>query len=219
MKKVMIILLAVSVLLCTGCRKNKKPEQTLPVQTTVVETTEEIVPGMEISAFDDQGKLMPEYTVPPTEATEPKPTETRPPATIPQGPSNSGYNSGSNSGSSSGSDGDGLQDPEPPEDPDVTAPTKAPDPTQPTEPQPTQPTQPAPTETQPAPTEPQEMDYAAYHAMSPAQQQAYMESFESMEAFFVWYENAKQEYEAANPPIDVGNGSIDMNEILNGNNG
>jgi hypothetical protein len=52
--------------------------------------------------------------------------------------------------------------------------------------------------------------------MSPAEQQAYVESFDSIDQFFDWYNTAKAEYEAANPPIDVGDGVIDMEDIIGG---
>ena len=57
-------------------------------------------------------------------------------------------------------------------------------------------------------------EYEAFQNMSAADQQAYMESFGSMDAFFDWYNKAKEEYEAANPPIDVGNGSVDMGDLM-----
>lgn len=53
-------------------------------------------------------------------------------------------------------------------------------------------------------------DYEAYHNMSGEEQKAFIDSFESIEAFFVWYNAAKAEYEAQNPGIDVGDGEIDL---------
>lgn len=56
--------------------------------------------------------------------------------------------------------------------------------------------------------------YKEYVKLTHAQQEAYMKSFESIEAFFDWYEKAKEEYEKNNPPIDVGDGNIDLEGIL-----
>lgn len=59
-----------------------------------------------------------------------------------------------------------------------------------------------------------EIDYEEFTAMSPTQQRVYMESFESLDAFFEWYNGAKEVYEQAHPPIDVGDGVIDMEDII-----
>lgn len=56
-------------------------------------------------------------------------------------------------------------------------------------------------------------EYEAYHAMSGAEQKAYLESFESIEAFFEWYNAAAAEYEAAHPDIEIENGSVDLSQI------
>ena len=95
--------------------------------------------------------------------------------------------------------------------------------TQPTEPA-TQPTEPATQPTEPAtqPTEPSEEDplvaqYEAFQDMSPNAQMQYMESFSSVEAFFSWYNAAKDAYEKANPSIEIGgDGSVDLDQILGG---
>lgn len=52
--------------------------------------------------------------------------------------------------------------------------------------------------------------YAAWLNMSGEQQQEFMNSFDSIEAFFAWLNAAKAEYEAQNPGIDVGDGNIDI---------
>lgn len=112
---------------------------------------------------------------------------------------------------------------------DATKPSDAPTQptTQPTNPPATQPTT-APTQpaTQPttAPTEPATQppaaelsDYETFRQLSPADQQKYMESFASVEAFFEWYNKAKAEYEAANPPIEIGgDSSVDLGDVLGG---
>jgi hypothetical protein len=61
--------------------------------------------------------------------------------------------------------------------------------------------------------------YEEYMAMDGYEQEKYMKSFASIEAFFNWFNAAKDKYEAENPSIEVGNGPIDMNEIINGGNG
>lgn len=87
------------------------------------------------------------------------------------------------------------------------------------EPEPTQPPQTEPVATEPAETEPVqipegEIDYEAFVAMDPALQRMYMESFESMDAFFAWYNAAKEAYEQAHPSIDVGDGVIDLEDLV-----
>lgn len=52
--------------------------------------------------------------------------------------------------------------------------------------------------------------YEEYIKMSGEQQLAFMQSFESPEAFFAWLNAAKAEYEAQNPGIDVDDGDIDL---------
>ena len=76
-----------------------------------------------------------------------------------------------------------------------------------------------PSETEPAQTEPVqipegEIDYETFVAMDPALQRMYMESFESMDAFFEWYNAAKEAYEQAHPSIDVGDGVIDLEDLF-----
>ena len=93
----------------------------------------------------------------------------------------------------------------------TTEPTEATDPTESTE---------TPESTEPSEsTTPAEGDnqggstvtaYENYMNMSGEEQLAFMQSFESMEAFFAWLNAAKAEYEAQNPGIDVGDGNIDL---------
>lgn len=86
---------------------------------------------------------------------------------------------------------------------------------------PTEPSaQPGPTT---RPTEPVQgtepaMDYETYINLSATEQKAYRESFESLAAFFEWYNAEKKEYEAQKPEIEVGNGSIDLEDIMGGKN-
>ena len=154
------------------------------------------VPGVADSIFD----LETEEPTEPEETDAPKPTEpanTRPEDSADPGP--------------------GLQDPDADAPVDTRPPQTEPsstEPTKPTEPSSTEPTKP----TEPAQTEPMELpdgeiDYEAFIAMTPAQQRAYMESFESIDAFFAWYNAAKEAYEKDHPAIDVGDGVIDLEDI------
>ena len=43
-----------------------------------------------------------------------------------------------------------------------------------------------------------------------------MESFDSIDAFFEWYNAAKEQHEKENPPIEVDGGAIDLDQIING---
>lgn len=51
-------------------------------------------------------------------------------------------------------------------------------------------------------------EYEKLMEMSGEEQQAFMESFESLDAFFAWLEAAKAEYEAKNPGIEIGGDGI-----------
>ncbi len=64
-----------------------------------------------------------------------------------------------------------------------------------------------------------EMTYEEYMAMDGNEQEKYMKSFSDIEAFFNWYNAAKDKYEKENPSIEIGDGPIDMNDIINGKNG
>lgn len=57
-------------------------------------------------------------------------------------------------------------------------------------------------------------EYEKYQSMSAEEQMEYMNSFESVDAFFAWYNSAKEEYEAQIPVIEVGDGPIDMSEFF-----
>lgn len=61
---------------------------------------------------------------------------------------------------------------------------------------------------------PGEMDFETFQNLEPSQQRAYQESFESIDAFYEWYSAAQEAYEQAHPAIEVGDGVIDMNEIV-----
>lgn len=118
-------------------------------------------------------------------------------------------------------------------EPEEIHPTEKPvTPTEPTDPKEEE-TQPPVEETQPPtkptdesqppemPTEPEQQltEYEWYEALSPEEQVAYYETFESMEAFVKWYNAAKAEYDRLHPPIEGGDGEVDLGEITGGNNG
>lgn len=95
---------------------------------------------------------------------------------------------------------------------------KATTPSQDTEPEDTT----APEETKPENNDPTEapsaenVTYEQYNAMSPEEQLAFFESFDSMEEFVRWYNDAKAKYEAENPDIEIGDGEIDVGDIIGG---
>ena len=177
------------------------------------------VPGVEDSVFDQE----PTETQDPTETQEPVGT-TVPDETEESGETTPATAVGSTIPSGPSSTDTGLRDPDA-DIPENTRPAQT-EPQQ-TEPQQTKPQQTEPQQTEPQqtqPTEPDETnptqaaegksDYELFMDMEPAQQREYMESFESMEAFFDWYNAAKEAYELAHPPIDVGDGVIDLEDLL-----
>lgn len=60
-------------------------------------------------------------------------------------------------------------------------------------------------------------DYQRYHNMSGEEQQAFIDGFESIEAFFEWYNAAKAEHERLNPGTEIGSGNIDLGDLAGGN--
>lgn len=55
-------------------------------------------------------------------------------------------------------------------------------------------------------------EYERYNAMSGTEQQAFVATFDSVEAFFEWYNAAKEEYEASRGDIEIsGDEIIDAN--------
>ena len=80
-------------------------------------------------------------------------------------------------------------------------------------------TEPPAVDSQPTEPEQQITEYEWYEALSPDEQVAYYETFESMEAFVKWYNSAKAEYDRLHPPIEGGDGEIDLGDISNGSNG
>lgn len=66
------------------------------------------------------------------------------------------------------------------------------------------------------PTVDTEMDYETFKSMSPADQRAFMESFDDMDAFFDWYNVAQKKYQEENPSIEIDGGVIDLDKVVNG---
>ena len=56
--------------------------------------------------------------------------------------------------------------------------------------------------------------FEQYNNMSGDDQQAYMESFDSIESFVAWYNAALAEYEAVSNPIEITDGVIDLGELI-----
>lgn len=83
-------------------------------------------------------------------------------------------------------------------------PSKPTDPVRPTEPS-------TPTE------DTNSMSYDDYMSMGAEEQGNYMDSFGSTDAFFDWLHSAKEEHDAQNPEIEVGDGSIDLGDLEGGN--
>ena len=63
------------------------------------------------------------------------------------------------------------------------------------------------------------MTYEKYIGLNGFEQQAFMETFDSIPAFFEWYNTAKAEYEANREIIEIGgDGTIDLGDIINRQN-
>lgn len=60
-------------------------------------------------------------------------------------------------------------------------------------------------------------EFERYNAMTGEEQMAFMNSFDSIEAFFDWYNAAKAEYDALHPNIDIGDGVIDAGDLVGRN--
>ena len=85
-----------------------------------------------------------------------------------------------------------------------------------TKPEETKPEETKPQETKPVETQPKDPlaeEYAAYLRMSPAEQQAFFESFDSPDAFFNWYNTAKAAYDASEHYIDISGGNVNLGEL------
>ncbi len=84
------------------------------------------------------------------------------------------------------------------------------------EPEESKPVESQPEDTKPNETEPGDTtsayaaEYERYQNMTGAEQKAFMESFDSIEAFFDWYNAAEAAYKELHPDIEVGDGSVDL---------
>ena len=84
-----------------------------------------------------------------------------------------------------------------------TTPKDNPAETNPTEPDSSEGTEPAPSEPTPSvPPVANGVTYVEYYQMTGEQQQAFINSFDSIEAFFAWHTAAKEAYEESWTPID-----------------
>jgi len=61
---------------------------------------------------------------------------------------------------------------------------------------------------------PADVSYEKYHAMKAEDQQAFFDSFDSIEGFFDWYKAAKAKYEKDNPDQEIGDGPIDLGDLV-----
>ena len=95
---------------------------------------------------------------------------------------------------------------------ETTAPTESTKPTESTTP--TEATKPQETK----PTTPQQSalakEYTSYMDMSADQQMAYIESFDSIDAFMAWFNAAKEEYNKNDGAIEIGSGEIDLEALF-----
>lgn len=108
---------------------------------------------------------------------------------------------------------EGTTPTEPKETAGGTEPTGAPE----TKPNPTEPEESIP-ETSEKPTVPEKkLTYEQFQKLSPEEQQAYQDSFGSIEAFFEWYRAAQEEHnKETNPPIVIGPGGVVDLDKING---
>lgn len=61
------------------------------------------------------------------------------------------------------------------------------------------------------------LTYEQYNALSAEEQEEYFNSFDTIDDFFAWYNQAKQEYEDSQEYIEIGDGS-DITIGESGNN-
>lgn len=61
-------------------------------------------------------------------------------------------------------------------------------------------------------------EYERFLKMTSDEQRDYVDSFPDMDAFFKWYNASKQAYDKQHPPIDVGDGNINIGDIIEGQN-
>ncbi len=61
-------------------------------------------------------------------------------------------------------------------------------------------------------------DYEKYISMSGEEQLEFFNSFEDPSAFFEWLDNARAEFEALYPGVDIGDGQIDIGDYIDPGN-
>lgn len=154
-----------------------------------------------------------------TEATQPKPTESKANESESKNPTQPSSTKPTDPTEPSSSKPTDVTEPSPTKPTDSTEPT-ATDPTESTEKkEPETPT----TEETTVPTEPEAskpsedsgiMTYEKYCALSPAEQMAFFNTFESAEAFTNWYQNAKAEYEGQKNSVNVDGGIADLGDFV-----
>ena len=88
------------------------------------------------------------------------------------------------------------------------------EPTEPTRPREDEEPSVQPSQPQTDPGEPVALSYEEYMALSPAEQQAYYESFPTLEEFIAWHNTALAEYEAGQE-VPVVTGPIDIGDYTN----
>lgn len=194
----LVVLLAALIIALFSCGSNGSEEKPA---TEPLETTEQMHAGT------TEGTTAETTEAAATEATEEMATEATEAATSPAledsifdddkdstGNTEDKKNQNQNGGSA-----------KPPKDPKPTEP-------KPTTPKPTEPTKP----TEGDPSDDYVTEYERFLEMSPSEQEEYVDSFPSLDAFFDWYNAAKEAYEQANPPIDAGDGNIDIGDIIEG---
>ena len=52
--------------------------------------------------------------------------------------------------------------------------------------------------------------------MNSSEQQAFIKSFDSMDAFFKWYNAEKQKYDKENAGTELNGGSVDLGDLIGG---
>ena len=59
------------------------------------------------------------------------------------------------------------------------------------------------------------LTFAEFLEMTPAEQQAYMESYDDIMDFLEWYRKAEEKYKAEQPNVEIGgNGDIDIGDYI-----
>lgn len=237
-KRIVALLLVALMLTMTGCGKRRgtvEEAETAPetvvesVKTETPESSEktETIPGLAESIFDDLPDETTEENKPTEQGnttgtaanTNPGMSQNNTESTTPN--TNSGTDS--NSGSVVRPSTSGNSKPKPSSKPDYTDKKEPSDDSGSTDDnKPSEKPSEKPGSSQDNEKEEEKLDgkvltYTEFHDMTPGKQQTYMESFNDIDAFFAWYNSAKESYEKENPPIEVDGGSIDMGEIMKEN--